>query len=292
MERNEQQTAVRRYSSAIGKRWLYMAIVMIGLMGGVSGTASGQFSYDLYADVLTTYVDDTGMVDYAGLKANRDKLDRFGQAMASLDRKEFDSWTDDQKIAFWINAYNALTLQVIIDHYPIEPSWLGSLRFPDNSIRQISGVWDEITFPVMGKEMTLDQIEHDTLRADFDEARIHMALVCAAMGCPPLRNEAYTGPNLDGQLDDQSRRFLRNPKKFRIDQPNAVVYLSSIFSWFGEDFIPEYGIAEPFGDFSRTEAAVLHFVSLYVPKKEKEYVKAGNYSVDYLDYDWSLNEQK
>jgi len=109
--------------------------------------------------VLKAYVDNTGMVDHRGLKANRGKLDAFARELAELPRAAYDRWSDRQKVAFWINAYNALTLQVIIDNYPIKSGFFASLKYPKNSIRQISGVWDKITFPVMGKRMTLEGME-------------------------------------------------------------------------------------------------------------------------------------
>ncbi len=249
------------------------------------------FGYDDYAYVLTTYVDNQGMVEYSKLKADRNKLDSFAATIAALDPRKFEKWTDNQKIAFWINAYNALTLQVIIDHYPIEASFVRALVYPKNSIRQISGVWDRITFPVMGKEMTLNEIEHDTLRKEFNEPRIHMALVCAAMGCPSLRTEPYRGHELDEQLDDQTQRFLDNPQKFRIDPTEGRVHLSSIFKWFGKDFVKTYGVEGKFGKHGTMERAVLNFVSQYVDDKMAEHLATGDYQIEYLDYDWSLNEQ-
>ena len=140
-------------------------------------------------------------------------------------------------IAFWINAYNSLTLVAIIDHYPIKPTVVRSLVVPQNSILQIPGVWTKLKFPMMGGEVTLDSIEHENLRPNFNEPRIHMALVCAAMGCPRLLNRPYDAHELDSQLDNQTMIFLSNPKKFRIDKESNSVYLSSIFKWFGEDFV-------------------------------------------------------
>lgn len=264
-----------------------------GTMGLPSVPESDEagLGYDDYAYVLATYVDNQGMVEYSKLKADRDKLDSFAAAISALDPKKFEKWTDNQKIAFWINAYNALTLQVIIDHYPIEASFVRALVYPKNSIRQISGVWDEITFPVMGKEMTLNEIEHDTLRKEFNEPRIHMALVCAAVGCPPLRTEPYRGHELDEQLDDQTQRFLDNPQKFRIDPTEGRVHLSSIFKWFGKDFVKTYGVEGKFGKHGTTERAVLNFISRYVDDKMAEYLASGEYEIEYLEYDWSLNEQ-
>ncbi len=257
-----------------------------------AGPMDKAFSYTNYGEELGTHVNDNGMVDYKGLKAQSHKLDEFAATLAKLDRKDYEKWTDNEKIAFWINAYNALTLRAIIDHYPIQSSFFRSLRFPKNSIRQIPGVWDELKFTVMNEPITLDGIEHDTLRAKFDEPRIHMALVCAAMGCPPLRNKPYIGEKLDAQLNNQSNRFLGNPKQFRIDRDKRTVYLSSIFKWFGNDFVKKFGTDRQFAGYSDSERAVLNFISKFVKPGDRTYLERGGYSIDYLDYDWSLNEQQ
>jgi hypothetical protein len=194
-----------------------------------------------------------------------------------------------QQIAFWCNVYNAYTLKAIIEHYPIEASLLKSLAHPKNSIRQIDGVWDKLQWPVMGREMTLDNIEHDTLRKEYDEPRIHAALVCAAMSCPPLRDEPFEGDRLDEQLDDQMRRYLGVPDRFRIDRDKDVVYLSAILKWYGEDFVNTYGTNDAFNKFSEVERAVLNAITRYVD--EAEYLRTADYISKYLDYDWTLNEQ-
>jgi len=287
-------------SRSLGKACFRTIAPLFGLLvaAGASDVSAEvvdapAFSYDQYASALEQYVDDQGMVDYAALKKNRAELDRFIGSMGALNRESYERWDEQAQIAFWCNAYNAITLKRIIDHYPIEKgSWLNALRFPANSIRQISGVWDSLKTPVLGKEMTLDAIEHEVLRRQFEEPRIHMVLVCAAMGCPPLRREPYVGDRLAEQLDEQSKQFLSNPKKFRIDQGEDVVYLSPIFDWFGEDFKSGYTPKSGFGNLGDKERAVLDFASGYVSEREKDYLEAGEYSIEYLEYDWSLNEQK
>jgi hypothetical protein len=252
---------------------------------------SGSFSYEPYAAALAEYVDDRGIVNYRGLKADSRDLDAFAASLSRVKPEEFDSWNDKQKIAFWTNTYNALTLEAVIRHHPIESSFIRSIVYPKSSIRQISGVWDKLHFVVVGREMTLNDIEHGILRARFNEPRIHVALVCAAMSCPPLRREPYTGEQLDRQLDDQARTFLRSPQGMRIDRGEGKVYLSSIFKWFGEDFVKIYGTSGKFAGKSDTERAVLGFVSRYVNEPDRDFLLNGRYQVEFLDYDWSLNEQ-
>ena len=252
---------------------------------------SQVFLYDNYSSVLKGYVDHDGMVNYHKLKVDRKGLDAFALAIGSLDRQKFEKWKDQDKIAFWINAYNGLTLKAIVDHYPIKASFFRSLTYPKNSIRQISGVWDKLTFSVLGRNMTLNQIEHEVLRKKFNEPRIHMALVCAAMGCPALRAKPYTGSKLNAQLDDQARRFLKKPDKFRIDRNAGRIYLSSIFKWFGQDFEKKYPTDRQFKDRDKALQAVLNFISKYLDKKDRDYLLAGKYKVKYTEYDWKLNEK-
>ncbi len=247
---------------------------------------------DAYRTVLSERVNGEGLVDYRALKANRQELDRYVRSLAGLDPKSYQAWDTPKKTAYWINAYNALTLKTIIDHYPIRKGGLISgLRFPESSIRQIPGVWDEIRHPIMGKPMTLDQIEHEVLRKQFDEPRIHMALVCAAIGCPYLRNEPYTGERLDAQLTDQARRLFSDSRKFRIDRKNGTTYLSSIFKWFGSDFARKYSTKD-FQQVSADLRPVLNFAARHVAPADAQYLKTQRYTVAYLDYDWSLNEEK
>ena len=266
-------------------------------------TQAAPFSYDDYAATLNAYVDDKGMVNYRKMTEDHKNLNDFLIAMAHLDLKAYQSWDEKAQIAFWINAYNALTLKVIIDHYPIKAGLLSGLVYPANSIRRIPGVWDKFQFLVMGKKMTLNEIEHGVLRGEnkdlverygrFYEPRIHVALVCAAMSCPALRNEPFVGDKLDEQLIGQTRRFVSNSTRFRITRDPGKVYLSSIFKWFGEDLVtgykPDVGFAVGGSD---AETATLHFVSGYLPAADAEFLKAGEYSIKYLKYDWTLNELK
>ena len=264
----------------------------MSILIGSAAAASDNFDHSLYGVLLEKHVDGRGMVDYQGLKMDHDKLSSYLSKISSLNQATYNAFSKQGKIAFWINAYNALTLKAIIDHYPIQSSTLRSIRFPKNSIRQISGVWTELKFTVMGRKMTLDEIEHQVIRKQFDEPRIHLALVCAAIGCPPLRSESYTGEQLDEQLNSQAKRFFSNPRKFRIDTDKNVAYLSPIFKWFGKDFEGRHSPAEGFTGFKQSERAVLNYISRHKTEKVRDFLFAGGYSIKYLDYDWSLNEQK
>ena len=268
--------------------------VFLGLLSPFSQaqeTKEQGFDFSDYDSVLKTFVNEKAMVDYRELKAQRKKLDAFAAAMGKLNSDNYDKWSEKDKITFWLNAYNALTLKAIIDNYPIKSSFFRSRIYPKNSIRQIPGVWEKIKFEVR-TSVTLNQIEHEILRVKFDEPRIHMAMVCAAMGCPPLRNEPYVGYKLDEQLDDQTRRFLGDSAKFKIDRGENILYLSTIFKWFSSDFVKKYGPGKNIGKHDKKESAVLNFVANYLTDAQKDYVLAGKFKIKYLKYDWSLNEQR
>lgn len=239
---------------------------------------------------LLRHVDGAGWVDYAALKADEDQVRRYASVLAGVTPADYESMDDAARIAFWINAYNGLTLKAIVDHYPIQPGLLTALVYPRNSIRQIPGVWDELQFVVAGEAVTLDHIEHGILRVEFDEPGIHMALVCAAVSCPPLRNEPFRADRLQEQFADQTRTFVSDPNRFRVDLEENIVFLSKIFQWYGSDFIRSYGTPE-FGGHSDAERAVLHYLSLQLSPAVAAYLRKGAYEIRYLDYDWSLNER-
>ncbi len=236
-------------------------------------------------------MDGQGRVDYSSLKSEPGELRSFLEEMENLDRSEYESWSAADRNAFWINAYNSLTLKVIIDHYPVKASLIGSLRYPSSSIRQIPGVWKKITFPIMGRDLTLDHIEHEILRKEFNEPRIHMALVCAALSCPFLNQEPYEGARLEQQLDDQTVRFLSESSNFRIDRNRNRVFLSSIFEWFGEDFLDRFSPEGGYAGHNSEEKAVLHFISKYLSELDSNYLETSRYRLRYIDYDWTLNDR-
>ena len=242
--------------------------------------------------ILKEYVS-AGRVDYQRLQQNRTALDQYVASLADVKPSDYESWDEPNKIAFWLNAYNAITMKIILDHYPIKRS--GSLlarAFPANSIRQIPGQWDKIQHTVMDKPMVLNDIEHGTLRKLFKEPRVHMALVCAARGCPPLRSEAYEGSRLSDQLDDQARTYLANQEAgLRIDREEKAVALSSIFSWFGEDFLKAYGDPKELKGLGGKKGAVLAFVTRYLPPDDQALLRSGDVKIKFLDYDWTLNDK-
>lgn len=228
-----------------------------------------------FTELLQTYVDANGLVDYAGVQAAHDEeLAPYLQMLAETDPSNLD---EQARLAFWINAYNALTLKLIVDHYPVETirsiNPAGGVTVP-----RLNDPWHVEVGEVGGEVRTLDEIEHAIIRARFDEPRIHYALVCAAVSCPRLRREAFTGARLETQLDDQARTFLHDATKNQIPADGETLRLSRIFKWFEEDFGPD------------TEA-VQRALAPYFEGTVRERLRAGAYDVDYLAYDWTLNDQ-
>lgn len=218
------------------------------------------FDHSLYGDVLEEFTEN-GIVDYGSLRYNRAALNRYLREVAELNPENLDSMAREEKIAFYINVYNALTLKVITDYYPVK------------SIKDIPGVWDRIEFKVAGEDMTLNHIENEILRKGFKEPRIHFAIVCASKGCPKLAEEPFNGRELNSQLDRAAQGFINDSTRVRLDRGRHTLYLSPIFKWFKRDF----------GD-------VIGFVSNYLPEDDRRFIKRERIRIRYLNYDWSLNE--
>ena len=216
-----------------------------------------------------------GLVDYDAFKADP----AFAGYLKLLAATTPASLPRNEQLALWINAYNAYTIQLINNKNERE-----SIRNVNKSLGflKFKGPWSESFAVVGGKTYSLDDIEQRTIRPTFKEPRIHFALVCAAIGCPPLRSEAYTGARVDAQLNDQAVLFLtRTPAKNRVDVANRTVYRSQVFSF--SDYM---------GDFGGSEAAVGRFIARYYPAgPEKTLLESGDFKAVKTDYDWSLNSQ-
>jgi hypothetical protein len=247
------------------------------------------FSFDRYAELLAARVGD-GRVDYAGLVDDRRGLDEQVAALAVVPPETEEAWPAQERLAFWLNAYNVLTLALVADHYPPLPELPTSVIFPYPSIRHIHGAWERYRFKVAGQTLSLNEIEHSIVRAEFDEPRVHFAMVCASVGCPPLRGEPYRGADLDAQLADQTRQFLATRRNLVVDRAAGRVRLSSIFQWFGADFGAS-APADGFGQQPPALKAVLAFVASHHPDPEvAAFLQTGQYDVGFLSYDWALND--
>lgn len=223
-----------------------------------------------------------GAVDYAGLTRERAVLDRYLRQLGAVDEAALAQLSRDERLAYWINAYNALVVQTVIDRYPIRGRTLRGITKPANSIWQIPGAFDGRRFVVGRRRLSLDDIEHAIVRPAFREPRVHFALVCAARGCPALRAEAYVPERLAAQLDEQVRLYLADARHgLSFDAVRATARVSRIFEWFAEDFAtaPRDGIA----------AAVPEFIARYVDPSLATQLRDGRVRIEYLEYDWTLN---
>ena len=246
-------------------------------------------SYRNYHQLLRNHVGDSG-VDYSALKANRTVLDAIVSQFGRVTKSELDSWSIEEQIAYWINAYNVFTLQAVVDHYPIQWRWINFLTLtPRNSIKQIPGVWTDLQWNIAETTMTLDEIEHKTLRPLYQEPRIHMAVNCASISCPPLRSEPYVGAQLNRQLTIAARDYLASQLGMRVD--GSTLHVSSIFDWYGEDFISDYAHLVA-GDRSNKDQAILGFIATYGPSEASIIAQSGQVSIRYMRYDWNLNDTR
>jgi len=246
--------------------------------------------YDACDHIFATYVDKEGLVDYNTLRRKRAELINAVRRFDQVHPAQKMSWTNNEKIAFWINAHNIFTLKLIVDNYPIQPRWY-LINYPDSSIMQIVGGRDKKYFNIMGMEYTLREIEKEILMKRFGDPRIFFALSYASMGGAFLRNEPYYPEKLDQQLDEQTRKFLSRPRGLRIDKNNKIIFLADIFNWYKPAFIEKYGSVKKFRARQKHIQSYLNFVAGYVSTENVGYFESDNYKVEFQLYDWRLNEQ-
>lgn len=269
---------------------IHQVRILLALLLTGAASAFAGFDHTLFTAVLETYVNAEGDVDYPALKKSRAGLDAYIQSVEAVRPSDFNGWNEAEQIASMINAYNAKTLQVVIDHYPIKPHWKANMLKHPLGIRHIDKAWDRFLIRAGGRSLSLNEIEHEVLRKNYREPRVHMALVCASISCPNLRREAYTGDRLAQQLDEQTRQFLASSSKgFRLDAAKGIVWVSALFNWFSRDFV---GWAEPapqLKTYGKTHRGILNFILPYLPEEEGNLLASRTFKVDYLDYDWGLN---
>lgn len=226
------------------------------------------FDASVLDDLLQKHVDSDGWVDYAGLWEDREKLDAFLRAVAEAS---FDRLGRDERLAFLVNAYNACTLRLILDHW--DGGKLQSIMDIPSDQR-----WDAVRWKVGGFTWSLNQMEHEQIRPKFREPRVHFALVCAAVGCPRLRNEAYRGHDIEKQLEDQATRTHQSKRWIAHDGGSAVVHLTMLYQWYG-------------GDFEQVAGSVLAYVARYRADVKKA-LETGTPHIEWIPYDWKLNGRK
>jgi hypothetical protein len=226
-----------------------------------SNAQSKPISHASWDQQLKKYVAPNGSVNYKAWLQDRASLKGYLKLLS--DNAPNANWSKEDQLAYWINAYNAFTVERILMDYPVK-----SIKDLGGSVTFVNTVWDQKFFSIGGKKMDLNNIEHSILRKNFNEPRIHFAIVCASVSCPRLLNEAYTGAKVNAQLEEQTIQFINDPTRNRISADKAQ--LSEIFNWFAGDF--------------KTNGSVLQFVNRYSKVKAKP-----NAKISYLTYNWGLN---
>lgn len=232
-----------------------------------------RIDHSNWSALLQKFVNDRGQVDYQGWKADKEaskQIDTYLKLLSAGDLRQNSS--SEAKLAYWINAYNAVTIKGILREYPTT-----SIR---NHTATLWGynIWEDLKLQVSDQQVSLDSMEHKILRP-MGEPRIHFAIVCASIGCPRLLNEAYTKEQLHEQLTRNAKDFFTHTQNFRVDADGKTVYLSSILKWFIEDF-------------GNSKSATLKKIAPWLPNDEaRRATEVSGVRVEYLDYDWNLNKQ-
>jgi hypothetical protein len=249
-----------------------MLFIFLASQSAPECTSAAGFdqTHALYARVLSNFVSN-GQVDYARLKSGPEELDAYLNNLAAVRPADFASWPRENRLALLLNLYNARTLRLIIDHYPLK------------TIRDVGvlpgAAWRQLLVRFGGQLMTLSHLENDIIRAEYRDPRIHFALVCAALGCPILRSEPYTADRLAAQLDDQAKQFLGTLEKNRFDSTTGTLWLSPIFKWYRDDFTDSAG-------------SLTDYVKPFLPKEVRGAIdQSSKVQVRYTGYDWRLNER-
>ena len=239
-----------------------LLLVWLGVIMQGTAWSMNRVDNSIYAELLKKYVEN-GVVDYAGFKKDQDKLHEYLKVLEQTDTKKLSL---DEQLAFYINAYNAWTIKLVLSGYPGIHSIkdLGSFW---------SSPWKKEIVHVDGKVLSLDDIEHGIIRPKFKDPRIHFAVNCASKSCPPLSSEPYEGKIINQQLDAAARAFINDPKRNRLE--GNTLYVSKIFDWYGEDF----------------KGGIVNFFLKYAEGDLKRGLEANKNQIKirYLDYDWSLN---
>ncbi len=240
-------------------------------------SAPTSVDHTTFDAILESYVDESGMVDYSGLKERR-VLTPYLEMLAGISPENLPA---DAQLAFWINVYNANTLKLIVDNYPTK-SITDLVPFAPFGLKvfvpKANSPFDQTFIRTAGREMSLNDIEHGIIRKEFDDPRIHFALVCAAVSCPLLRREAFVGSRLDAQLQDQGRIFLRDTRKNQIPSAPGEARLSKILDWYG-------------GDFGPNRTALQQALAPYFDGEIRQTLERGGYKLSFNTYDWALNDQ-
>lgn len=222
--------------------------------------------HKLWDQMLKKYVSDEGWVDYKGWQKDREGLKTYLEILSN-NPPDDSLRTAEEQLAYWINAYNAFTIALILENYPLES--ITDLH-PAFYIPGVNTVWHKKFFKIDGVETSLDEIEHKILRVKFEEPRIHFAIVCASYSCPKLRNEAYRASRLEQQLQEQAVAFINDPIRNQLSENK--IKISKIFKWFKGDFTKKGNLIDYLNQYARVKIS-------------------PDANIKHLDYNWDLNGQ-
>lgn len=274
--------AIGKHQTRIGG--LILALVVVTLCGWPTQAQVPNTSAKRFDETLDVYVRD-GYVDYRALKPSRSGLDSYVSSLAGVS---LDTASPQEQAAFWLNAYNALVMQTVVDHYPMQRR---SNDYPANSLRQVPGAFESSPHRLAGRTVTLDQIEL-TILPTFHDPRLFFALGRGAVGSGRLRSEAYVPDELDRQLAEVSAECANRLQCVQVDAAQNVMRVSSIFSWRREQFVAAYAERASVGFSSRSpvERAVLAYIDPKMLSGEREFLTKNSFKMEYLPFDWSLND--
>ena len=252
------------------RKFIILLFSLLILVSIHQETSADTFDHSKFDQILKQYVDHKGLVDYNRIS----KDSRFKEYMESLKSVKVEELSRNGQLAFWLNAYNAVTIDKVI-------KWK-----PKKSVREtlVPKVWTSTKFfttrdhIVAGRRLSQDDIEHEILRKALNESRIHFAIVCASSSCPPLARFAFTDENVQAKLEEETRKYINSSRGTRIDYAENTFYLSKIFDWFSSDFKSKSG-------------SVLGFINPYLSKEAMSFLERDP-KISYIHYDWALNAKE
>ena len=274
----------------LSKLWLIAALALTPFTSALAQFDHSHKAWDalLKKDIAVVQGGKTSQARYAGFKQDEAALKTYTDALGGVSDAQFKAFSKNQQMAFLINAYNAFTVQLILSKYP-------ELK----SIKDLGGAfsspWKQKFFKLLGSDSYLDQLEHEMLRKKgvYDEPRVHYAVNCASIGCPALREEAFTADKLDAQLEEQAMRFLSDRSRNRYNAQRESIEVSKIFDWFKEDWQSGYkGIGKAAAIVSREDYFGRYANLLSDKPGEQKLISEGKVPIRFLDYDWNLNDAK
>jgi len=256
---------------------LFLLLSLVSCNASNVKSTSKPISHTIFDGLLKKHVTPEGKVNYKGFIQDSVQFNAYLTLLENNHPNE-KNWSKDEQLTYWINAYNAYTVKLIVDHYPVE-----SIKDIKGGVPFVNSVWDIKFFKIEGQEYDLNNIEHTIIRKEFEEPRIHFAVNCASYSCPRLRNEAFVAERLEEQLEDQTRKFFNDVRKNNIISKDKIV-LSSILKWYSTDFTKQGIISRLFGGKGRTQN-LIKFVNSYV-----DIDISKNAEIEFMDYRWDLNE--